>query len=51
MYGLPVCDLYSNSGITALTLDTYTMDGLHPNDDGYERMGSVLADFLMSKGI
>ena len=50
MYGLPVCDLYSNSGITELTLSTYTIDGLHPNDDGYKRMGEVLANTLTSGG-
>jgi lysophospholipase L1-like esterase len=46
MYALPVCDLYANSGINALTLSVYTMDGLHPNDLGYERMGSHCAAFL-----
>lgn len=46
MYALPVCDLYANSGINALTLDLYTMDGLHPNDLGYERMGAYCAAFL-----
>ena len=50
MYGLPVCDLYSNSGITELTLSTYTIDGLHPNDEGYKRMGEVLANTLTSGG-
>lgn len=50
MYGLPVCDLYSNSGITELTLGTYTIDGLHPNDDGYKRIGEVLANTLTSGG-
>lgn len=50
MYGLPVCDLYSNSGITELTLSTYTIDGLHPNDDGFKRIGEVLASTLTSGG-
>lgn len=50
MYGLPVCDLYSNSGITELTLSAYTIDGLHPNDEGYKRMGEVLANTLTSGG-
>ena len=50
MYGLPVCDLYSNSGITELTLSTYTIDGLHPNDDGFKRIGEVLADTLTTGG-
>ena len=46
MYALPVCDLYANSGINALTLSNYTLDGLHPNDAGYERMGTHCAAFL-----
>lgn len=50
MYGLPVCDLYSNSGITELTLSTYTIDGLHPNDEGFKRIGEVLADTLTTGG-
>lgn len=50
MYGLPVCDMYANSGITQLTMPYYTIDGLRPNDLGYERMGSALAGFLKSGG-
>ncbi|MGE9365647.1 SGNH/GDSL hydrolase family protein, partial [Isoptericola nanjingensis] len=50
MYGLPVCDLYSNSGITELTLSTYTIDGFHPNADGYKRIGEVLAETLTTGG-
>lgn len=50
MYGLPVCDMYSNSGFTQLTLSTYTMDGLHPNDVGYHRMGGYLTGYLNAIG-
>ena len=50
MYGLPVCDMYRNSGFTKKTLSTYTMDGLHPNDEGYERMGNYLTHFVMNVG-
>lgn len=48
MYSLPVCDMYSKSGITKLTLNTYTMDGLHPHDVGYERMGGFLCKYLLN---
>jgi lysophospholipase L1-like esterase len=48
MYSVPVCDLYANSGINALTLSRYTMDGLHPNDRGYVRMGECLSGVLKS---
>ena len=50
MYGLPVCDMYGNSGFTKKTLSTYTMDGLHPNDIGYKRMGGYLTQFLNGVG-
>lgn len=46
MYGIPVCDMYANSGFTHLTLSTFTMDGLHPNDIGYERMGKYASNFI-----
>ena len=51
MYGIPVCDMYSNSGITKLTLNTYTIDGLHPNDLGYERYSSHAVPFVDSIGL
>lgn len=50
MYGLPVCDMYGNSGFTKKTLSTYTMDGLHPNDVGYARMGGYLTGYLNAIG-
>lgn len=36
LYKLPVVDLYSTSGITMENLKTYTVDGLHPNNKGYQ---------------
>lgn len=48
LYGVPVCDMYSTSGFTQLTLPTYARDGLHPNDLGYDRMGKLLARFMKS---
>ena len=50
MYSLPVVDMYANSGFTKKTLSTYTMDGLHPNDDGYKRMGGYLSRSIMNIG-
>ena len=50
MYGLPVCDMYANSGFTKLTLATYTVDGLHPNNVGYVRMGNYATQFVNSIG-
>lgn len=45
-YSVPVCDMYSNSGINMLTLDVDTRDGLHPNDMGYAKMGRYAAKFI-----
>ena len=47
-YSVPVCDMYSNSGINMLTLDVDTRDGLHPNDVGYAKMGRYAAKFIDS---
>jgi lysophospholipase L1-like esterase len=46
MYGIPVLDLYSQSGITKLTLNTLTVDGLHPNDGGYIRIGNLISKYI-----
>lgn len=51
MYGIPVCDMYSNSGFNKLTLNFYTIDGLHPNDVGYLRMGGYASKFIDSIGV
>ena len=48
MYSLPVLDLYSESGITKETMDTFTKDGLHPNDAGYERISEKMYRFLLN---
>ena len=40
-FSCPVVDMFSLSGISMFTLATDTMDGLHPNDSGYEKMGSA----------
>lgn len=51
LYSIPVLDLYSVSGITKLTLNTYTNDGLHPNDLGYARMTEFISPFLENDGV
>lgn len=42
MYSLQVIDLYTDCGINAKNLDIFTMDGLHPNDDGYTLMANSI---------
>ena len=46
MYSIPVCDFYSNSGITKLNLHWFTYDGLHPNNEGYARIGDYASRFI-----
>lgn len=50
MYSLPVVDLYALSGISEKTLDLYTSDGLHPNEQGYVQMARVVVGQLRSGG-
>lgn len=48
-YSLPVLDLYANGGICPdipEQKELYTVDGLHPNDLGYERIAKKLKTFL-----
>ena len=48
-YSLPVLDLYSNSGIypeNEISRETWTADGLHPNDAGYKKIAGMVKKFL-----
>jgi lysophospholipase L1-like esterase len=45
-YGLPVLDLYAESGFNKLTLHRLTSDGLHPNEEGHRRIASMAVSFL-----
>lgn len=42
MYGCVVADMYSESGLNYLTLPAYTFEGVHPTNEGYEHIISVL---------
>lgn len=46
MYGLPVLDLFATSGITKLTLTTFCIDGLHPNNAGQLRLAEMIIPFM-----
>ena len=54
LYGLPVCDLYRNSGINELTESAYIVDSssvsfrFHPSSEGYKRMSEVINPFLLN---
>lgn len=41
MYGLPIVDQWHESGFTYYNATTYTIDGVHPNNLGYERLGHL----------
>lgn len=45
-YGLPVLNLYAESGFNRLTLDALTFDRLHPNEEGHRRIASMAVSFL-----
>lgn len=43
---IQVIDLFSNSGIDLNNLSEYTVDNLHPNDAGYDKISKVISDSL-----
>lgn len=48
-YSLPVLDLYADSGIypdNEISKNTWTADGLHPNDAGYRKIAGMIKKFL-----
>ena len=47
LYSIKVFDLLSESGISPLTLSIDTLDGLHPNDDGYLKFGAFVSNELL----
>lgn len=50
-YSLPVVDLYASSGLQPNVpeiCELYMPDGVHPNDNGHERIADRLANFLLS---
>ncbi|OBS12824.1 hypothetical protein ATE49_15320 [Elizabethkingia miricola] len=47
-HALPVIDLYSQSGISALTKNIYTADGLHPNSLGHQKLFQTIVKKMES---
>ncbi|NOU98273.1 SGNH/GDSL hydrolase family protein [Paenibacillus sp. LMG 31456] len=45
-YSLPLLDLYAVSGFNKLTMHYYTSDGLHPNENGHQRIADLAVSFL-----
>ena len=50
-YAIDYIDLYSDGFAKPLvnTGDEFTVDGLHPNDNGYEFLAGVVCDYLLRK--
>ena len=41
-YSIPVIDLFSKSGLEIENIPKYTIDNLHPNDEGYKMISKVM---------
>jgi lysophospholipase L1-like esterase len=44
---LPTLDLYRNSGLNEDNHAAYFVDEVHPNEEGYERIGNAISKFLL----
>ncbi|MCU6322377.1 SGNH/GDSL hydrolase family protein [Enterobacter quasiroggenkampii] len=42
LFSVPVCDLFNESGVNLYNLSVFTLDNLHPNDVGAERISHNL---------
>lgn len=47
-YDIPVIDLYHNFDINADNYDTYTVDGLHPNEKGHDLIAKAVEKYIKS---
>lgn len=50
LYDLPVIDLYSLTGINPVDIENrnkYTVDGLHPNENGHSQIAKVIEEFIL----
>lgn len=47
-YGIPVLDLFGQSGINKYNINVYTSDKIHPNAAGYSRMIRLMIEFIKS---
>ena len=47
-YGIPVLDLFGQSGINKYNISIFTSDKIHPNQAGYDRMIRLMIEFIKS---
>ncbi|WP_413524212.1 SGNH/GDSL hydrolase family protein [Carnobacterium divergens] len=50
MYSIAIFDAFAKSGLTKLNLDMFTLDGLHPNNEGYRFITRPLIPFINNLG-
>lgn len=41
-YNIPIVDVFADSGINVLNINTFTSDGTHPNDAGHTRIANLI---------
>lgn len=46
--GVPLFDLFHNSGINPLNRSEYVIDIVHLNTKGYKKMGDIISAFIKS---
>ena len=46
VYSIPLLDFYEIGGFNDYTFDTYTIDGLHPNNTGFEMLSRKMVSFI-----
>ena len=47
-YDIPVIDLYHNFSINADNYDSYTSDGIHPNEEGHSLIAKAVEKYIKS---
>ena len=51
LYSCIVADMYAESGINYLTMQTYTSDGVHPINSGYEYTAPIIFKALEKSNV
>ena len=46
-YGIPCLNMYEVGGLNRINIDTWTVDGLHPNDNGDMKIAREICNFII----
>lgn len=49
LYGIPAIDCYNNFEINSKNIFQYTIDGLHPNNNGHKIIGEYVSQYIIRK--